>query len=242
MNPRTLVRLMAPRWLWERKARFMLRRELERRGDADWFDLEFRRHAAQLTDRQFLNLYETASERMEQECLQDEDVRRIVALIPPGAKRILEAGSGNGFLAARLAGMGYDVVAVDIAKAALRRTREHASGVGAKVAVLQTVLERLPFADAAFDAVTCCHTLEHVRDFDSSLAELRRVTVRQGSVVALVPSEEPKQYDLSYHLHFFPTAAIFAQRFGVPEAVVQTWTSASQMFAGPVLAAAIPAG
>ncbi len=219
----------------------MLGRELRRRGDSDWFDLEFRRHADQLTDRQFRQAYETASQRLEQECLTDDDVRRIAGLIPPGAKRILEAGSGNGFLATRLAGMGYEVVAVDIAQAAVRQSRDHASEAKVRVDGLQAVLEHLPFADGSFDAVTCCHTLEHVRDFDEALSELRRVTAAGGSIVALVPSEEPKQYDLSYHLHFFPTADVFAKRFGVPVSTVQAWTSHSDMFAGHVLAASVPA-
>ena len=44
---------------------------------------------------------------------------------------------------------------------------------------------RLPFADRAFDFVSCCHTLEHIIELPAALAELRRVTRRRLLTAAL---------------------------------------------------------
>lgn len=70
------------------------------------------------------------------------------------------------------------------------------------VAFHEAPLEALPFADTAFDTVTCTHTLEHVRDFAAALAELRRVAARR--LIVVLPKERPYRYSFNLHLHFFP--------------------------------------
>jgi ubiquinone/menaquinone biosynthesis C-methylase UbiE len=64
----------------------------------------------------------------------------------------------------------------------------------------------LPLADSSFDLVLCAETLEHVRDAQLLLSEVRRV-LRPGGTLALttpahrrlVPAPDP----LSPHLRFF---------------------------------------
>lgn len=45
----------------------------------------------------------------------------------------------------------------------------------------------LPFADCSFDVILCQHVLEHVDDDRRSLAEIRRVTKKNGWAVISVP-------------------------------------------------------
>jgi len=113
-------------------------------------------------------------------------MRRIVAALlpppPPGAApwRTLDAGCGTGatldFLAARGA-----VVGVDIASEALRHCHERGHRL-----VSQGSVERLPFAGASFDLVTCLDVIYHraVGDDLAALREFYRV-LRPGGVVLL---------------------------------------------------------
>ena len=112
-------------------------------------------------------------------------------------RMVLEVGCGRGFLCQRLA-EHHDVTAVDIVitdalKAAAGTVRFH-----------ECSAESLPFEDRSFDTVITTHTLEHVRDLQAALAELRRVCRKR--LIIVVPCERPHRYTLSLHIHFFPYA------------------------------------
>jgi len=48
--------------------------------------------------------------------------------------------------------------------------------------------QKLPFADASFDFVSCNHVLEHVFETEKFLREIRRITRPDGLVVISVPN------------------------------------------------------
>jgi SAM-dependent methyltransferase len=81
--------------------------------------------------------------------------------------------------------------------------------------------ESLPFADGAFDIVTCFHTLEHVVHPQSAIAELRRIARRQ--LVIVVPRQAYFFYTMDLHLNFFPEPAALAK-------VLQVSTDAIRQF------------
>jgi hypothetical protein len=69
-------------------------------------------------------------------------------------------------------------------------------------AMLRLDVERLPFADGAFDAILCSHVLEHVPDDRAAMRELRRVLRPGGLALLPVPpiraertSEDPREAD-----------------------------------------------
>jgi ubiquinone/menaquinone biosynthesis C-methylase UbiE len=70
---------------------------------------------------------------------------------------------------------------VDASAVALERARRRLSN--AELVQIQPD-EPLPFADNEFDLVTCIETLEHVRDVQLALSEIRRV-LRPGGRLAL---------------------------------------------------------
>lgn len=86
----------------------------------------------------------------------------------PG-ERILDLGSGDGQLTARLAAAGANVVGVDASEAMVSAARSR--GIVAEVASA----ESLPFADASFDAVFSNAVLHWVRNQDAMMAEVHRV-------------------------------------------------------------------
>ncbi|MDZ7363780.1 MAG: class I SAM-dependent methyltransferase [candidate division KSB1 bacterium] len=61
----------------------------------------------------------------------------------------------------------------------------------------QGFAENMPFSDKTFDYVTCCHTLEHVKDLDKAVAELKRVARMWGGFKF---SDLPASIPLAFHL------------------------------------------
>jgi SAM-dependent methyltransferase len=84
--------------------------------------------------------------------------------------RVLEAGCGEGYGAALLAGVASRVVALDYDAAAIA----HASAAY-RLPAVRANLVALPFRDGAFDAVISLQTVEHLWDQPRFVAECRRV-------------------------------------------------------------------
>jgi ubiquinone/menaquinone biosynthesis C-methylase UbiE len=99
----------------------------------------------------------------------------------PEDARILDAGCGSGRMLDELKERG-DVVGIDanVHAVAATRRRGHAARL--------SEIERMPFADASFDLVTCLDVLEHTPDDRRTLSELRRVTRPGGTLVVTVPA------------------------------------------------------
>jgi SAM-dependent methyltransferase len=98
----------------------------------------------------------------------------------PGAA-VLDAGCGTGHFSRRLAGAGLAVTGADIDRAALCFARDRAGGVR----YLAASMNRLPFADAAFDYGVAVTSLCFVGAPAAALAELVRVS-RRGVVLGLL--------------------------------------------------------
>lgn len=93
-------------------------------------------------------------------------------------ERILDLGCGDGQLSARLAAGGARVTGVDASAEMTAAAR--ARGITAE----HGAAERLPFADASFDAVFSNAVLHWVRDQDAMMDEVRRVLRPGGRFVA----------------------------------------------------------
>jgi SAM-dependent methyltransferase len=93
--------------------------------------------------------------------------------------RALDLGCGDGRLTAELDARA--LTAADVSAVALERARARLPGA------LLVELEPdapLPLGDGAFDLVLCAETVEHVRDVQLFLSEIRRV-LRPGGELAL---------------------------------------------------------
>ena len=96
----------------------------------------------------------------------------------------LDLAAGTGTSAAAFAAAGGRVVACDFSLGMLRAGVARRGGADvAGVAFVAGDGLRLPFRDAAFDAVTISFGLRNLHDLDAGLAELRRVTRPGGRLV-----------------------------------------------------------
>ncbi|MDR8414806.1 class I SAM-dependent methyltransferase [Nonomuraea sp. 3-1Str] len=96
--------------------------------------------------------------------------------------RVLEIGAGSGANLAHYRAAGQ-VVAAEPDAAMRRRLRARPAGAAVPVRVLAARGERLPFADASFDAVVATLVLCSVDDPGRTLAEVRRVLKPAGRFV-----------------------------------------------------------
>lgn len=101
------------------------------------------------------------------------------ARVGPGS-RLLDVASGPGRLAAKAAARGARVTAVDLAPAMVMLARKQYPDVDFR----EGSVERLPFADGLFDAITCGFGVGHFAEPEKALSEMARVLTPYG-IVAL---------------------------------------------------------
>jgi SAM-dependent methyltransferase len=111
----------------------------------------------------------------------------LAALEPQPGMRILDVASGVGQPAltlAALVGPSGSVIGIDLAAAMIAAARENARARGlANVVFQEAAAERMPFEDAAFDAVTCRCGVIYFADVGRGLREMRRVLRPDGRAV-----------------------------------------------------------
>ncbi len=97
--------------------------------------------------------------------------------------RILDIGTGTGFLAILLAELGHEVVGVDISKGMLEKAKSKAKHLDISFKLGDA--ENLPFSDNSFDATICRHVLWTLPNPERALQEWYRVVKPGGKVVII---------------------------------------------------------
>lgn len=112
------------------------------------------------------------------------------ALQPRAGERVLDVGSGPGFLVESLAdelGESGFVAGVDISEPLLDYARTHCAHAD-RIEYRHGDATALPYPAASFDAVVCSQVLEYIDDVDTAIAELHRV-LRPGGRVAIMDTD-----------------------------------------------------
>ena len=122
--------------------------------------------------------------------------------VPDGA-RVLDLGCGNGNTVHALRAMGYDAVGCDLKfKKGLHRDHLERQQL---ITTIEPEPYRLPFDDNTFDFVFSKQVLEHVQNYDETLAEIRRVLRPTGVSLHVFPS---RWRPIESHVHV-PFASVF---------------------------------
>ncbi|MGC5246918.1 class I SAM-dependent methyltransferase [Gordonia sp. DT219] len=99
-------------------------------------------------------------------------------------RRVLEAGSGEGYGAAMLTDAGAEVLCVDYDESAVVHTRRRYP----QVEIVQGNLIALPVPDASVDVVVNFQVIEHLWDQPSFIAECARVLRPGGELLISTPN------------------------------------------------------
>ena len=122
------------------------------------------------------------------------------------ARCALDLGCGDGAVSAEIA--ADQLVVADVSALALQRASRRLPG--AEVAELEPDAP-LPFPDGRFDLVVCTETIEHVRDVQVLLSEVRRVLEPGGRLAVTTPAQRGLMRPpdpLTPHLRFFTRASL----------------------------------
>ncbi|HWL83016.1 MAG TPA: methyltransferase domain-containing protein [Roseomonas sp.] len=114
--------------------------------------------------------------------------------------RVLDLGCGGGHVSYRVAPHVAQVVACDVTPGMLEAVAATAAERGlTNIVTRQAPAERLPFPDAAFDAVLCRFTTHHWQDMEAGLREARRV-LKPGQQALFIDTVAPANPVLDSHL------------------------------------------
>jgi SAM-dependent methyltransferase len=137
-------------------------------------------------------------------------------------RRILDAGCGSGCLFAALRERGAIVTGIDSSTRMLELARQR---LGASAALhLADLGSPLPFADGAFDDVIASLVLHYLEDWTAPLAELRRVLMPGGRLIASVDHPFASQMQAGPGADYFATRKwSFEWTFGGHSALMSFW-------------------
>jgi len=167
-------------------------------------------------DPDFVEQLGESNQRFAKEALQVRDyatTRRMLAERYPQRGRLLEVGSGYGYLLDYFRQDGWDVVGVEPNEGLNRHARKVLN-----LEVLQKILPEAKFPDASFDVVTMMHVIEHVPDPTDTLREIHRVLKPGGMLVMETPRYDTLMFKLlgrrerslscEGHIYFFTTKTL----------------------------------
>jgi len=129
----------------------------------------------------------------------------MVANLAPGSQ-VLDIAGGTGDLAlafARKVGTTGRVVHTDINEAMLRTGRDRLLDAGVVLPTVVCDAEKLPFADASFDAVSVAFGLRNMTNKDAALAEMNRVLKDRGRLLVLEFSKVAQPLQKAYDWYSF---------------------------------------
>lgn len=161
-------------------------------------DVDFKVKAHKMTEEEFIQAYEALVPMR-----ATDNTPGTIDFVMQNIKgeTILEVGCGNGDVSYLCAKKGLKIMATDLALGNLNELKNKFNTEELDFETKVANVENLPFDDNSFDTSICLHTLEHVRNLNLAITELKRVTKKR--IIIIVPKQRYSRYTADYHLNFF---------------------------------------
>lgn len=175
--------------------------------------MEFKSLVHSMTDEEYEAVYRNleAIAKHRPTDLNKQCINYILEHIDPAAEGVIDIGCGLGFFLKKLVDHGVkDVWGCDL------YDKMNIPGIRYK----KGNIEALPFPDNSFDIVVCSHILEHVKDFDKAVSEIKRIARKK--VIVTIPRQRYFYYTLDLHIRFFYVAAELAAAMKMEKYTVES--------------------
>jgi ubiquinone/menaquinone biosynthesis C-methylase UbiE len=119
-----------------------------------------------------------------------------IELTKPYNKKVLDVGFGLGVLFPYITKYTDECYGLEINKTWIERTKKTLDDLNIKANLVRGDIRNAPFKDAQFDNIYMLNALEHVREIDIAISEIRRILKQKGLFVVAVPTEN-RIYEIS---------------------------------------------
>lgn len=115
-------------------------------------------------------------------------------------KKVLDVGSGNGYVLSKYAGEGAEVVGIDITEAGIELCQKRFDYLGLNGDFRVADAQDIPFPDNTFDCVCSMGVLHHVPNTQKALDEIYRVLKPGGRLIVMFYHRNSAKYQFSYRV------------------------------------------
>jgi SAM-dependent methyltransferase len=168
--------------------------------------MDFKSYVHNLTEEEFANVYReidiVANDR--ETDLNSASVNFMLKYLNKDSGSMLDAGCGRGYWLNKVS----EVTSLNLTGCDFYDDVKLKRGTYVKANI-----ENLPFEDNQFDIVTSHHTIEHVRNPDKAISELKRVAKKQ--LIIATPCQRYYYYTLDLHINFFPVKSILTSKINM---------------------------
>lgn len=140
--------------------------------------------------------------------------------------RVLDIGCGGGLLSESLAGLGAEVLGIDVVERSIRIAQGHALRSGLEIDYRWTSAEHLAAQGASFDLVMNMEVVEHVADLPAFLTTCATLVRPGGLMVVATINRTPISWlfailGAEYILRWLPKGTHQWRKFRRPEEILQ---------------------
>ncbi len=104
-------------------------------------------------------------------------------LIDPSCERLLEAGVGTGRFSTWLAKKGFNMVGIDLSREMLKKAKDKKVRLNVNLDLVMADVHFLPFKKGAFSCGICINVMDHFRNTNGFLKQIRYVVKIEGSFI-----------------------------------------------------------
>jgi len=118
-----------------------------------------------------------------------QNLELAIKLTQPHSKVVLDVGCGSGVFLSYLVSYTEKCYGININKKQSTKAKGAFDSLGIKPNLITADIRKAPFGNSLFEVIYALNTLEHIKEINTALAEIKRILKSGGYFVATVPTE-----------------------------------------------------